>query len=265
MGDLRLTRENVDFMIRVQARDLDLGTRDADEGKRLTTLSVLHRWRGIARHLASGATRPFVDDLARAVQARRTYLERLQAGTAASSQRYGALQQNRALFDAVAIGDQDGTTSLARLGTLARPPRPRQDIDEWLLEYLHGLLAEWPPDPTAAAAAGRTTAAIAALAAADPSPEHDLVEAFEARDGAALSTALLALVEQRQARFATDLTLPPELLATERHVWVLGIALVNVARTIGIATADEHPTIPGLLLGLTSPRPLAPESWRTPS
>jgi hypothetical protein len=265
MADLRLTRENVDFMIRVQARDVDLGRSNDDEGKQLTTLAVLHRWRGITRHLASGAAGPFAADLARAVQARRIWLERLQAGAAAPSARYASLPQNRALFDALAIGDHESATALARLGTQMREPRPEQDIDGWLLEYLHGLLAEWPPDPAAAAGAGRTGQARAALADAGPAPEADLVLALEARDGAAFSGALCALVEQRRARFAADLTLPPEAVATERHVFVLGIALVNLARAIGVPTEPEYPTVPRQLLGLEPPPPPGHEAWRTPA
>ncbi|MBL9077657.1 MAG: immunity 49 family protein [Planctomycetes bacterium] len=265
MGDLRLTRENVDFMIRVLARDVDLGRRAEDEGKQLTTLAVLHRWRGIARHLASGATSPFTADLVRAVQARRDYLKRLQAGAAAASARYASLPQNRALFDALAIGDHVSATALARLGLQLREGQPEPDVDGCLLEYLHGLLVEWPPDPAAAAGAGRTGRATSVLAGAGPGPEADLVTALEVRDGAAFSRALSALVEQRRARFAADLTLPPEAIATERHVFVLGIALVNVARAMGMTTAVEYPTVPRQLLGLQPPPVPPPESWRRPA
>ena len=265
MGDLRLTRENIDFMLRVLVPEVDLQAADPDEGKKLTTIALYHRLRGITRHLATGAAAPFAADLSRAVQARRLYLERLAAGKALHHARYGRLTQNRALFDAVAIGDLTSAAVIARLGLAAGATAPETGVEALFLRYLHELLAEGPMRGGQPSMGAKRVATLTTLREAGASPESLMAEALEARDGPAFSKALLDLVEQRRARFAADLTLPPEIVATEPHVFVLGLALVRIAQAAGTRAEREYPTIPSQVLGLTTPLMPEPDAWRSPA
>lgn len=81
----------------------------------------------------------------------------------------------------------------------------------------------------------------------EPTAQGDLAAALVTGDATAFHEGLVARVEEHRALFelkGAGLIADPDEYATERHVFVEGLALKVVARRRGIDLADEEPLMP---------------------
>ncbi len=97
-----------------------------------------------------------------------------------------------------------------------------------------------------------------------PSARASVCRALFTGNAEAFQDCLMGLIGEHRAWYEAGLQrgrIPEERWATEAHLFVEGLALVRLARSMGMATDEEYPLIPSL--ALTSPR-LAydAEAWR---
>ena len=94
--------------------------------------------------------------------------------------------------------------------------------------------------------------------------ERDVLIALHERDSDGFDGALLALLDKRAAslefKIEHDL-IPIEVMAWRRAFSTEGLALVHIAKRLGLATATAYPLIPTLARRALA-RPFLPDSWR---
>ncbi len=261
MVNLGLTIENLELLIRVGLDDIKSGTGDDDQGKKLTTLALYYRELGVALYLSTGDPASFAGSLAKGVQARLHYLRRHAEGKVPDSLRYNTTLQNRAFFDALAIGDLASASELVRLCDSRWYPDFEYEDDFLFADFLQRFFLVLH-DGAGKALAEQNLARLAGVLEGQASPEHDLCAALVGEDAEGFDAAFTALLNRRRAKFKEILTLPPEVVATEKHVFVNGIGIVLLARGAGLATQEEYPTVPRPLLRLPPHARVAPEAWR---
>src|SRR5215510_10610509 len=115
MGDLKITAENLRFFVRVAVDEYRTG-KTKDIGKALTTIAVYHRALAITRYLRYHDRPGFVAASGRSIQARLAYVRQFGAEPASAAPRYSTTAHNRALYDAIVVGDAALANELATRG-----------------------------------------------------------------------------------------------------------------------------------------------------
>jgi hypothetical protein len=162
-------------------------------------------------------------------------------------------------FDALASGDAPLAAAIALKST----PTLTVDMEDPAdFAYFVALaeLAGPAPDPA------RIAPALAQLAAAlsgAPSTRLPLLTAIHQRDDEAFEAALPAFLAEWKAH-VTEVcskgTADPYFANLESHICIEGLALVQVARTFGLATKPAYPFLPEAALDISAPY-ARPELW----
>jgi hypothetical protein len=196
------------------------------------------------------------------VQARLAYLRQLGSGGPPVPPRYSTTAHNRALYDAIVVGDASSATELAARGR-GRWNGDYEYEDDFLFnEFLHELFLSDPSAPTPIAALQRTVDRLTEVKEDPNAPEVAVCAALTKGNAELFDAGMAGLLAARAKRFAEEPMTPPELSATEQYVFVQGLALMLLARRHGIRTPNEYPTIPAPLLALGASDPMSGDEWQ---
>jgi hypothetical protein len=186
--------------------------------------------------------------LARAALARCYLLERVVADfpTAARFRKRSA----PGFVDALAAQRPD---LARRIAEHEEPWHARYEYEDDFLyhRFLHELALETKPDVTAA-----TLEAMVRVRDGAPWPRGHVAEALQARESRAFDVAFLKLLDargeevsfQRHALGRDDLT-----FLTDERIFVEGLALVQLARSLGLSVRAEYSFCPAELLATAAP------------
>lgn len=220
-----------------------------------------YRSMGIAHLLLEGDARRYVDCLARSGQVRRHYLEHADR-TAASDPEFLCTSSDRGWEAAMVAGDLEGARLIARLLSETLVPGHEYPEDFLFRRLLHqlpesggegGFMAEPAALSSLEAVASETSPAKAAI-----------VRGLLERDAERYIAGLTDWLERRHARFVELAATPGfsrEHLATERHVFVLGLAVDRIAGARGLPQPDLF-GLPALARSTGHPASCASDSWR---
>jgi len=200
------------------------------------------RAHAILRLLIDADEAGFSNDLVMSGQARRGYLRRCARDGYADY--FLALSRSGSLIDAVAAGDLPLAVEIFRLS----PPAFRKGDeyeDDFHWQRFLGLLLSGAP-------ATELDASLQALdaAAEGAGAKLDVARALRARDAEAFDGAFRALLAEREAANAEDAARADEEVpvAVGTQVYVEGIAVLKLARHLGIPIEPEYPMCPTLAL-----------------
>jgi hypothetical protein len=165
-------------------------------------------------------------------------------------------------FDAIACGDRASAERIA--GGSARYAKPERElVDDFL--YVHLLMERF----FRAASDAEIAPILAAFAQAlenKPTPRFEICRALLARDAGTFHDALTAMIDEHRRWYVEGFQkgkIPEETLVIEGCLFVEGLALVRLAREVGIKTEPDYPLIPGPALTDQKPSP-DPNAWRSP-
>ncbi|MCY1032249.1 Imm49 family immunity protein [Corallococcus sp. BB11-1] len=215
-----------------------------------------YRTRGCAAFFLSGRALSLHQDLQRSGAAFAAF-----AGQGMESDK--VTSRAEPFFDAVGCGDEAAARLIAR-----HAPREFKPDRELLEDFLYVRLLmqhfflESPPAEVASTLANFEAAVVEGL----ESTRLDVCRALLARDGDAFQGAFQALSDEHRAWYENGFRegrLPEERWALDGCLFIEGLALLRLARTVGIPIASEYPLIPSL--ALASPKLLFDaDAWRSP-
>jgi hypothetical protein len=171
-------------------------------------------------------------------------------------------------FDALAAGDLDAARTIAQQ---ARPTwNPAEELEEDFL-YLSLIMSLLVSPPGAALGEPSFQTRLARYQElADGNDEDELklaiVNGLVGRNDEEFGTALaerMKQLQQRYRRLAANLSMPEEEAATSGSVSVEGLALVRLARLLGLEPASDYRLVPGLALEASASGP-AGAAWQRP-
>lgn len=236
-----------------------LGGRPIEERGRLV-LEVCTRLRrlGLVALLARGDVRAYAADLHASAQ---EYLRLLgQVRWDAVGDRYW-LCASRAhpFFDALAVEDWEGAGAIAAAAAPVRSPGDEFADDFAFVRRVMAMAGPSSPDAEA-----RLMAQLEAEAA-ESDPRVGVCRALHEKDADGFEEALARLAREREAKVAArvhEVGVEGAWHATERFVYVEGLALVRVAARRGLTLEGRYPGLPALALG-PMPRPFpTTDAWR---
>lgn len=141
----------------------------------------------------------------------------------------------------------------------------REHLEDFL--YVHFLLQHFflgaAPDTCEDIAARLTEASLEDVAA---TARADVCRALLTRNADGFQEALLTLIGEHRSWYETGFQrgrLPEEVWAIDGNLFIEGLALVRLARTVGLPTAEESPLIPSLALA-TPPMTFDAQARRMP-
>ena len=206
------------------------------------------RAHAILRLLVDGNPDGFSNDLVMSGQARRGWLRR--CARQGYADYFLAFSRSGSMLDAVAAGDLALAAEIFGLSPAEVRKGDEYPDDFWWQRFLGLLLAGAPAvalDAALRALEAEVEGAGARLATA---------RALRARDAAAFDGAFRALLAEREAVNAEEAgrALEEPALAVGAQVYVEGIAVLKLARHLGMDVEPEYPMCPGMAL---LPRPPA--------
>jgi hypothetical protein len=241
--DLETVRENLEYMLEA------FGTLDTPIGMDGEYADAcLLAWRrsrqlAIAILLTEADSSSFFSWLVRAAELRRDFLAATVSNPVPFTE-YRHVGDLAGFVDALAAGRIDLAAEIARLSQDPWSPDFEYEDDYWFAKSLHALVsASFAPDANCQRALGSLRNA----AEGESTPQVQLVAALLARDADNFRRALTARVAEYRKWFARKgegVVANPDEYATERHVFVEGLALKVLAGKMSIELADEEPLMP---------------------
>jgi hypothetical protein len=200
------------------------------------------RGHAILRLLIDGDGDAFSNDLVMSAQARRAYLRR--CAQANYADHFIALSRSGSLLDAVAGDDPALAAEISRLSPTAWRPGEEYEVDFCFQRLLALTLVGAPAEGVAGALEQYDKAAEGSGA------RLRLCRVIHDRDAAAFDGAFRAVLAEREAENQDDKSLADERLAVAlgTKVFVEGIAVLKIARRLGLPIAMEYPMCPALAL-----------------
>jgi hypothetical protein len=229
----------------------DSGSTLQDAGPFYEGAAEALRGHAILRLLIDGDGEGFSNDLLMSAQARRGYLRRC------AHAKYGdyflALSRSSALFDAVAGDDVTLASEVFHLSPDSWRPGDEYEVD-FCFQRCLGLHVCGSP-------AAALTSALEHFekAAEGEGARLSVCHALHGKDPNAFESAFQAFLQARNAEIAETLDLADEqlIVALGTKVFVEGIAVLKIARRLGLPLAIEYPMCPAL--ALIPRQPVEPE------
>jgi hypothetical protein len=245
-GDLETIKDSYSFFIDQFDRLPPPATLDEDYCRLLAQASSHHRRLAIAILLSDANRSGFADHLRASGRLRVALLQgaACQPGSYVQWERQGLVAP---FFDAWTAGAEDIAHRIAELSQL-----PHQVNYEYIEDYQYArwwygvALANWQLTDDLA---GRLDE-LSEATADDVNPRLIACRALTAGDGAKFDVAMKALSRQH-IEWYEERTAEPFENSTEGFVSIEGLALLRLARKIGIAITNEYPRVPGsIALGI---------------
>jgi hypothetical protein len=241
--DLHATRENLEFMLESFRSLPRPRTPNADDCEACLLAGRRYRQHAIALLLTEADGERFFAGLLRAAELRRDLLAAI-ASSPKEFAEYRHVGGGTGFFDALAAGNPSTAGEIARVSTSEWQPDYEYEDDYWYAKALHEfVLQDLAPDARVA----EIMESLRRAAEGKMTPQLRLCGALLAGDTEGFRTALLDRVREHQETFARKgegIIADPDEFATERHVFVEGLALKLLARTRGILVDDEDPLMP---------------------
>lgn len=241
--DLETVRENLEYMLE-EFRQIPKPARPTIEYCEACLLAWRRSRRyGVAMVLTQADSAAFFSALVSAAEIRRDLL----AATAAEAKKFAEYRHAGDLAgfaDALAAGRLDLAKGIAALSTDGWQEDYEYEDDFRYAEFLHTFVGS---DFTASERCRASLDALLVAAEGDATPAWQVGDALLARDRERFATGLAARVAEHRAWFAKKgegMIAEPDEYATERNVFVEGLALKFLARKLGLAVADEEPLMP---------------------
>ncbi len=234
--DLDEAREDVGFLVR---NLLHSQCTLAHAGRYCEAIVEAQRSVALLELLLHADAAVFADELAVGAYARRHFLRRCAKSSFADH--YTCASRADGLFAALAAGQ----LGLAReIGALSPAgPRANEEYEEdfWYARFLFAMLEPLAPAPV--------LKELERSLEGEGSARLDVCKALAARDPAALDEALEALLEVHAEDVANERLGPAQEeagRAAATHVFVEGLALLQLAGHLGIETRAEYPFCPAI-------------------
>lgn len=249
---LPMIRDNAYGQLDTMVPILEAGRLDA-AGTMAELIVQQYAVAGICDLLHDGSARGFLTGLQKSAAAFVHLLPKLDRSRLTAS-------RSPAYFAAVACGDDNSARAIAQ-SLPAEWNRDYEHEDDFL--YARFLIELY----SLGASANRLreiAARLAAVTDGEDSARRDICNGLLARDASLFETGLEGLIVERRDLFAEAKdadAIPESEWATEGQVFVEGIALVKLARKLGLATQAEYLFVPSLVLGKDVESP-SPDSWR---
>jgi hypothetical protein len=198
------------------------------------------RAHAILRLLVDADGNGFSNDLVMSGHARRGWLRRCARHQYADY--FLALSRSGAMLDATAGDDLQLAAEIFSLSPTAFRKGEEYEDDFYWQRFLGLLLSAAPRAELDSALAGLATVAEGARPA--------LAKALDVRDATALDEAFRGFLEEREASNAEEAARAQEevAVAAGTQVFIEGIAVLKLARRLGIPISDEYPMCPTLAL-----------------
>lgn len=188
----------------------------------------------------------YCHNLIRAARARECYLDRMRSEGLIEDHHFCAAR-TEGLLAACAAEDYALARSIAALSPGGFRPGHEYEDDFCYAQVLHGLLAPQPDPVALAALCARWQGALKGA----PGGRLEVMQALVARDAAAFELAFDALLDERAAQIDRNIARgqleePP--VVADRLVFVEGLALLRIARRLGVALQQDYRYCPSLAL-----------------
>lgn len=197
-----------------------------------------YRRRGIARFLESGDTGLLMQDLQRSGAAFAAYLEWADGQSRIAS-------KANAFYDAIASGDAQAAAKIGRL--TATTPSPDYEYEDDFL-YIRFLMGRFFLNANAAELSASAQRYESVLAGIDD-PRYEICQSFLGLRPEQFEAGFEELLSQREERYAAGIDaeeIIEEDWATEGQIFVEGMALLRLARSVAFPVQKEYLFIPSL-------------------
>jgi Immunity protein 49 len=215
----------------------ELGTLSLELSSKLRSLAIMTL-------LVKADTDRFYHNLIRSGMARETYLQRLK-DEAIDNHHHRASGRYEPLLDAIAAGDLELARHIADLSPREWQQGHEYEDDYCYAQILHRLVQEIPPEQELPSLLERFEVYLDGQASA----RLDVCRALAERDQDAFNEAFRGLLDDQEARIATDKARgemeDPEIVA-QRQVFVEGLAILRLAELRGLMTQQEYRFCPSL-------------------
>ena len=262
-SDLEDDCRNIRFTLGRLLEQLQTPQRIESEAMLFQDLCTQYRRLAICSVLLEADVESFFASLFKSAQAYLSLLRRVDGNTVVD--RYH-LCASRAwpFFDALAANDFDTARRMVPLCASTWAREDEYEDDFLYMKFLFDMLRTGAKSEQAIATVER----FQAMAQAQAPARLGLCEALLAGNERKLETAWADLLHERSQELARERGNPsadPEMLRTEAHVFIEGVALLRLAASLGMRV--QHLTAPGipewLLASPLRPRPAALD-WRLP-
>lgn len=207
-------------------------------------LCLLLRTEACCHVLVDGDQDSFFHTLRKSADVRRYYLHRVAAADSTGDPLF-ALSNGPAFFDALAARDFDTADEIAAASSQDWQKDSEYEDDFCFYKFFHLLVAPGHNDPTLKQILARFEAAVEG----EQSARLQVCGALLSGDQQAFESSIDALLEERAAelefeeeRFFTDRIV----FDVKRHIYVEGLAILNVADRLGLETREEYRYCPQL-------------------
>ncbi|MFY0523313.1 hypothetical protein ACN28I_09065 [Archangium gephyra] len=262
-SDLEDDYRNIRFTLGRLLEQLRAPPRIETEAALMQKLCTQYRRLAICSVLLEADIEPFFSCLSKSAQAYLSILQRIDWSIVID--RY-YLCTSRALpfFDAIAADDFDTARSMVPVCASTWAREDEYEDDFLYVKFLMDVLRVGVKSEQAIATFSR----FQAISGAQAPARFRLCEALLAGDERKFEMAWAGLLLERSQELARERANPgadPEMLRTEAHVFIEGVALLRLAASLGMRIQNLYPqSIPEWLLARPQrPRP-EPLAWRTP-
>ena len=207
-------------------------------------LCLLLRTEACCYVLVDGDQDGFFHTLRKSADVRRYYLHRV-AATGSTGDPLFALSNGPAFFDALAARDFEIADEIAGASSQNWQPDSEYEDDYCFYKFFHLLVADGNHEPTLKQILSRFEAVVEG----ESSAKLHVCGALLSRDQQGFDSSINALLEERSAelesdeeRFFTDRIV----FDVKRHIYIEGLAILNVADRLGLETREEYQYCPQL-------------------
>ncbi|WP_158620306.1 MULTISPECIES: immunity 49 family protein [Corallococcus] len=260
---LETVRANALYLLREALESIRAQDAYEQSGRPYVEVAWFYRRVGLCELLSEARTDRFFVYLCKSAQARLHLLQRAAGGRPAQRQ-HTCASKNFSFMDALAAGQLELASRLARLTTDRHEPSLEYEEDFLLHHFLHRLTLGAP-----AAEASELRPLLArweAVLQGDVTCHLALCQALLTRDAKRFHRALADAIAQRAVTFKERKSDggPQDVVLTEPHVYVTGLALLRLAELRGMETFREYPTLPRLARVPLALAPPPEDSWLSP-
>ncbi len=211
-------------------------------------VELAQRVLGLCSLLARAEVDAFVDRLERSGTARLELLKFAADGAACEPPTL-AVTKSVGFPAALAAGNVELAAAIGRAMPATHDPEYEYEDDFLFIDLMRraavGIADRSAWLPGAAQALARWTVVLKKR----PSPHRDVWQAMVDSDQAVFTKCFPALVDYRIAQLAQyrkQSAFAPKLFAAEGQVWIEGLALLELAGRLGLATEPDYPLLPSL-------------------
>lgn len=262
-GEIEIIKGNIIFELEKELSQLSSSSFNDVDGEAFFNVCLNYRKLAICGLLLEADTDYFFHQLFKSGQAYLSFLSLSRKGPV-KDKYYLCTGRAEALWDTVAANDVETAKKIASLSRNAWDNENEYE-DEFC--YFYFLMRLLTVDENSESQLDLILERYENALQGVDSYRLDMCQALLKRNGKKFHSSLERLIEKRneeiQQERVSGLPSDPEILETEAHIFIEGIALVRLAKLRGIEVREEYKSIPCLAMAsMESPFP-SPESWKS--